>query len=168
MSCRCLDEYIIYVRADLFSSLVSVICNLQGKFIFLGLEKRPLASKGFLLSTMEATKTVLPAPITLTEGAIKQLRILFDEKHVPEGYGLRVGVKGGGCSGFTYVLGFDEKSEKDDTYQIEGITVYMEKAHGLYLLGMEIDWLDGLNNRGFIFNNPNAKDTCGCGTSFSA
>jgi len=62
----------------------------------------------------------------------------------------------------------DEKKDGDDEYLINGVTVYMEKAHGLYLLGMEIDWLDGLNNRGFIFNNPNAKDTCGCGTSFSA
>ena len=108
------------------------------------------------------------SPISITETAIKQLKRLFDEKNVPEGYGLRVGIKGGGCSGFSYVLGFDEKSEKDDEYQIEGFNVYMEKSHGLYLLGMEIDWLDGLNNRGFIFNNPNAKDTCGCGTSFSA
>lgn len=117
---------------------------------------------------MDSIKATQQSPISLTEGAIKQLKILSADKEVPEGYGLRVGIKGGGCSGFTYVLGFDEKKDNDDTYQIEGITVYMEKAHGLYLLGMEIDWLDGLNNRGFIFNNPNAKDTCGCGTSFSA
>ncbi len=108
------------------------------------------------------------APIKLTEGAIKQIKILYEEKHVPENYGLRVGIKGGGCSGFSYVLGFDEKSDKDVAYDINGITIYMEKAHGLYLVGIEIDWLDGLNNRGFIFNNPNAKETCGCGTSFSA
>jgi len=117
---------------------------------------------------MGELKTDVQAPITLTDGAIKQLEILYQEKKVPEGHGLRVGVKGGGCSGFTYVLGFDEKKDGDDEFKIKGVTVYMEKAHGLYLLGMEIDWLDGLNNRGFIFNNPNAKDTCGCGTSFSA
>lgn len=117
---------------------------------------------------MSQSDTTNSAPVTITEGAIKQLRILFGEKHVPEGYGLRVGIKGGGCSGFSYVLGFDEKKDNDETYEVNGVTVYMEKAHGLYLLGMEIDWLDGLNNRGFIFNNPNAKDTCGCGTSFSA
>ncbi len=108
------------------------------------------------------------SPIQLTDGAVKQLKRLYSEKEVPEGYGLRIGVKGGGCSGFSYVLGFDEKSEKDVEYEIKGIKVYMEKSHGLYLLGMEVDWLDGLNNRGFVFNNPNAKDTCGCGTSFSA
>jgi len=92
----------------------------------------------------------------------------MSEKEVPEDFGLRIGVKGGGCSGFSYVLGFDQKTEKDDEFEIKGIRVFMEKAHGLYLLGMEIDWLEGLNNRGFVFNNPNATDTCGCGTSFSA
>jgi len=114
------------------------------------------------------TDTSKQSPVALTDGAIKQLKVLFAEKHVPEGYGLRVGIKGGGCSGFTYVLGFDEKKEGDEEFEVKGVKVYMEKAHGLYLLGMEIDWLDGLNNRGFVFNNPNATDTCGCGTSFSA
>lgn len=117
---------------------------------------------------MQETTTNQIAPIKITEGAVKQLNRLYEEKHVPEGHGLRVGIKGGGCSGFSYVLGFDEKKELDDEYQIHGLTVYMEKSHGLYLVGIEIDWLDGLNNRGFIFNNPNAKETCGCGTSFSA
>ena len=117
---------------------------------------------------MQESNTSTLSPIKLTAGAVKQLMRIFDEKHVPENHGLRVGVKGGGCSGFSYVLGFDEKKEGDDSYIVNGITVYMEKAHGLYLLGMEIDWLDGLNNRGFVFNNPNATDTCGCGTSFSA
>ncbi len=117
---------------------------------------------------MQEVKSNTAQPISLTDGAISQLRRIFEEKQVPEGYGLRVGIKGGGCSGFSYVLGFDEKTEKDEEYDINGITVYMEKAHGLYLLGMEIDWLEGLSNRGFIFNNPNASETCGCGTSFSA
>jgi len=65
-------------------------------------------------------------------------------------------------------LGFDVQKEKDDVHEIAGFKVFMEKSHALYLLGMEIDWVEGLNNRGFSFNNPNAKDTCGCGTSFSA
>jgi len=117
---------------------------------------------------MQDSKTTTQTPISLTDGAVTQLKRIFDEKHVPDGHGLRVGIKGGGCSGFSYVLGFDEKKEKDQVFDVKGITVYMEKAHGLYLLGMEIDWLDGLNNRGFIFNNPNASETCGCGTSFNA
>ncbi len=106
--------------------------------------------------------------IKITADAVHQLKRLREEKNVPENYGLRVGVKGGGCSGFSYILGFDEKKEKDQSFEIDGLTVYMEKSHAIYLLGMEIDWLEGLSNRGFTFNNPNAEDTCGCGTSFSA
>jgi iron-sulfur cluster assembly protein len=80
---------------------------------------------------------------------------------------LRVGVKGGGCSGMTYVLGFDKSTEKDDHFEIEGIPCVMEKSHGIYLMGMEVDWQGGLNSRGFTFKNPNASTTCGCGTSFA-
>lgn len=114
-----------------------------------------------------STKSI-KAPITLTSGAVKQLKKLIADADFPDHYGLRVGVKGGGCSGFSYILGFDEPKEKDEVYEVSGIKVFMEKAHGLYLLGMEIDWVEGLNNRGFTFNNPNASDTCGCGESFSA
>ena len=107
-------------------------------------------------------------PITLTEGAVKQLLRIRDEQNIPADHGLRVGVKGGGCSGFSYILGFDQAKDNDETFEINGIPVLMQKAHAIYLLGIEIDWHEGLNNRGFTFNNPNAKDTCGCGTSFSA
>lgn len=115
-----------------------------------------------------STTEIKADPISLTEGALKQLKRIMEEQNVPDEYGLRVGVKGGGCSGFSYILGFDVQKEKDDVYEISGMKVLMEKAHALYLVGMEIDWLEGLNNRGFTFNNPNASDTCGCGTSFSA
>lgn len=115
---------------------------------------------------MNATTTT--APIALTEGATLQLLRIREEQNVPADHGLRVGVKGGGCSGFSYILGFDVQKESDQVFEINGIKVLMEKSHGIYLLGMEIDWMDGLNNRGFTFNNPNASDTCGCGTSFSA
>jgi iron-sulfur cluster assembly protein len=111
--------------------------------------------------------TIDTHPIKLTSSAIKQLQRISSEQNVPAHYGLRVGVKGGGCSGFSYILGFDEQKEKDQVFDVEGVKVLMEKSHGLYLLGMEIDWVDGLSNRGFTFNNPNAKDNCGCGTSFS-
>lgn len=80
---------------------------------------------------------------------------------------LRVGVKGGGCSGMTYILGFDQKTESDQEFEIENIPCVMNKAHEIYLLGMQVDWQDGLNNRGFTFKNPNASNTCGCGTSFA-
>ncbi len=66
------------------------------------------------------------------------------------------------------MLGFDLKGENDDVFEVGGLKIFMQKAHAIYLLGMEIDWVEGLNNRGFSFNNPNASSTCGCGTSFSA
>jgi iron-sulfur cluster assembly protein len=114
------------------------------------------------------TETDTSVPVRLTPGAIAQLHRIKVDQSIPEHYGLRVGVKGGGCSGFSYMLGFDEPKAQDTTYEFGGIRILMDKAHALYLLGMEVDWLEGLNNRGFIFNNPNAKETCGCGTSFSA
>ena len=107
------------------------------------------------------------APISFTDSAKKQLAIIQEEQSLGDDYGVRVGVKGGGCSGFSYVLGFDEKKESDNEFEISGVKVYMDKAHALYLIGVEIDWENGLNNRGFVFNNPNAEETCGCGDSFS-
>ena len=116
---------------------------------------------------MSEVKTDLQ-PRQLTDGALRQLLRIKLEENIPDDHGLRVGVKGGGCTGFTYVLGFDVQKDGDTVYEINGMRVFMQKAHAIYLLGMEIDWLEGLNNRGFSFNNPNAKETCGCGTSFSA
>ncbi len=107
-------------------------------------------------------------PIKLTQGALDEVRDLLKEKEVPKGYGLRIGVKGGGCAGFSYILGFDKASEKDNSYTFEDVIVVIEKAHELYLEGTELDFSDGLENRGFVFNNPNAGETCGCGSSFSA
>ena len=107
------------------------------------------------------------APVTFTEGAVKELLKLKDQQELGEEFGLRVGVEGGGCSGMSYVLGFDQKKDGDQEYNINDIRVFMHKAHGLYLVGMQIDFQDGLNARGFTFNNPNAASTCGCGTSFS-
>ncbi|HMY83081.1 MAG TPA: iron-sulfur cluster assembly accessory protein [Saprospiraceae bacterium] len=106
--------------------------------------------------------------LTLTPGAIRQLAIIRQEQSIPEDLGLRVGVKGGGCSGFSYELGFDSYKMGDEVIIIDGLEVYMQKSHSIYLKGIEIDWEEGLNNRGFSFKNPNASSTCGCGTSFSA
>lgn len=77
-------------------------------------------------------------------------------------------MKGGGCAGVSYLLGFDSAKENDNTYKYDDLTIYMDKTHGMYLIGMEIDFIEGLNNRGFTFNNPNASKTCGCGTSFES
>ena len=80
---------------------------------------------------------------------------------------LRVGVKGGGCSGLSYILGFDKRQEADQPFESNSVSFIMNPSHGIYLNGMEIHWEDGLNARGFSFNNPNASKTCGCGTSFA-
>lgn len=112
-------------------------------------------------------ETVTTAPVSLTASAIAEIRRLMNAEGFDNAQHLRVGVKGGGCSGMTYVLGFDNKTEKDSSFEIDGIHCIMEKAHGIYLMGMEVDWQDGLNSRGFTFNNPNASKTCGCGTSFA-
>ncbi|MDB4923048.1 iron-sulfur cluster assembly accessory protein [Mucilaginibacter sp.] len=116
---------------------------------------------------MSTAVETAPAPVTFTEGAVKELKKLKDQQELGDDFGLRVGVEGGGCSGMNYVLGFDQKKDGDQEYYIDGIKVYMHKAHGLYLVGMQINFQDGLNARGFTFNNPNAASTCGCGTSFA-
>ena len=112
-------------------------------------------------------ETKITTPVTLTEGAIKEVRKLMAADGFDTIQALRLGVKGGGCSGMTYILGFDNKTENDIRFEIEGIPCVMNKSHEIYLLGMQVDWLDGLNNRGFTFQNPNASNTCGCGTSFA-
>ncbi|WP_208427197.1 MULTISPECIES: HesB/IscA family protein [Salinibacter] len=108
------------------------------------------------------------APIQISPNAAREIRKIINKKNIPDGYGLRVGVKGGGCSGMSYVLGFDKEREKDKVFNLDGITVYMDKRHGLYLMGTTINYHDGLDARGFTFENPNATETCGCGASFAA
>jgi iron-sulfur cluster assembly accessory protein len=111
--------------------------------------------------------TTTEAPIKFTESAITEIkRLLVDMKESETPY-LRIGVKGGGCSGMTYVLGFDKMEDDDVLYDVEGVPAIMKNAHGLYLMGMEVDYHQGLDNRGFTFANPNASSTCGCGTSFA-
>jgi len=105
--------------------------------------------------------------ITLTDSAIKEIKSL--QKEMPDDTRtLRVGVKGGGCAGLSYIVEFDKRGENDIELNFDGIKVLIDKRHALYVSGMEVDYQHGLNDRGFIFNNPNASSTCGCGTSFSA
>lgn len=111
-------------------------------------------------------ETTVQTPVTFTAGAVQELKRLMNDPAFDNTSFLRIGVKGGGCSGLSYVLGFDQKDEKDEEYESAGVRFVMNKAHELYLAGMEIDWENGLNNRGFTFNNPNASSTCGCGSSF--
>jgi iron-sulfur cluster assembly protein len=112
-------------------------------------------------------ETLTQSPIQFTEGAITEINRLMSEPGFDSTQMLRIGVKGGGCSGLSYILNFDSKKESDVIYQFEGLSFVIDKAHELYLYGMEIDWQGGLNSRGFTFQNPNASKTCGCGTSFA-
>ncbi len=112
-------------------------------------------------------ETTLSAPVKLSESAINEVKRLMGEPGFDATQVLRVGVKGGGCSGMSYVLGFDAREEDDDLFDIDGVAVLMKKQHGIYLFGMEVDFQSGLNARGFVFKNPNASSTCGCGTSFA-
>lgn len=107
------------------------------------------------------------SPIALTAGAVVEIKRLIGEPGFDTTQRLRIGVKGGGCSGMTYVLGFDKVEADDELFELEGVPCCMNKSHGLYLFGMEVDWQGGLNSRGFTFSNPNASKTCGCGTSFA-
>lgn len=112
-------------------------------------------------------ETIASAPVSLTANTLKEVKRLMTEPGFEDGQYLRVGVKGGGCSGMSYVLGFDKIEGDDDIFNIDGVEVIMKKAHGIYLIGMEVDYSDGLNARGFVFKNPNASSTCGCGSSFA-
>jgi iron-sulfur cluster assembly protein len=106
--------------------------------------------------------------ISLTERATQEVRRIVSEQKLPEATALRVGVKGGGCSGFSYTLGFDDQvSETDQVYEIEGVRVVCDPKSFLYLNGTQIDFEDTLMGRGFKFGNPNAAKSCGCGESFS-
>lgn len=111
--------------------------------------------------------TVINVPVSFTESAVSEIKRLINEASFDTTKFLRVGVKGGGCSGMTYVLDFKHKTDKDEVFEIDGINFIVDRSHDLYLAGMQVDWQGGLNSRGFTFNNPNASSTCGCGTSFA-
>lgn len=105
--------------------------------------------------------------ITVTESAKKQAIKLMSEEGLTNSF-IRVGVKGGGCSGLSYDLSFDNiLNEGDQEFEDNGIKIVCDKKSFLYLIGTELDYSGGLNGKGFIFNNPNASRTCGCGESFS-
>ncbi len=110
-------------------------------------------------------------PVALTETAAKEIhKILADQGLKQDSTSLRVGVKGGGCSGFTYTLDLTEeaRSEADEELNSHGIRILVDNKSYLYLDGVEIDFKDEIMGRGFVFKNPNATSTCGCGSSFSA
>jgi len=112
-------------------------------------------------------ETMVESPLRFSPRAVKEIRRLMDEPGFDKNNILRIGVKGGGCSGLSYVLGFDKRQDTDELFESNSLSFIMNPSHGIYLSGMEVHWEDGLNARGFSFKNPNASKTCGCGTSFA-
>jgi iron-sulfur cluster assembly protein len=113
------------------------------------------------------TETNIKSEITITEKARNEILRIMQSNNIPENYGLRVGVKGGGCSGLTYTLKFDENNKEGDTIvESENVKLFVDGKSFFYLMGTQLDFSDGLNGKGFLFNNPNATKTCGCGESF--
>jgi iron-sulfur cluster assembly protein len=106
-------------------------------------------------------------PIVLTERAARQVQKIVEQEGLESGLYLRVAVEGGGCSGLSYKLGLDHRSDEDRVYASYGVEIIVKEEHLMYLEGISIDYPDGLDARGFVFDNPNATDNCGCGESFA-
>ena len=105
--------------------------------------------------------------VVLTDKAVEMVKDAMQREGLT-GYGIRVGVQGGGCSGFQYSMDFEEKAKDGDiTLEQAGIKLYVDSMSSMYLQGVTVDYVQGLQGAGFKFNNPNAKNTCGCGSSFS-
>ena len=105
--------------------------------------------------------------ITITDGALTHVRKLLEKRGRPS-YGLRIGVKSGGCSGFTYAVEYaDDKGKYDEIVSIDDITILIDPKAMMYLLGTEMDYSETDFKSGFVFNNPNEKGKCGCGKSFN-
>lgn len=106
--------------------------------------------------------------VSLTEAAVKEIRRVIEENNLPEDTGIRLGIKGGGCAGFTYVFDFDNQpGEFDEVFETNGARVFVDRKSLIYIDGTVVDFSTSLMDRGFKFNNPKADAACGCGTSFS-
>jgi len=105
--------------------------------------------------------------VTITDKALQQIRAIRDQETPTGDQGLRLAVVGGGCSGLSYKIEFSPKKEKDNVLDYGDIQVLIDPKSTIYLKGITLDFRDGLNGKGFVFENPNAKNTCGCGESFT-
>jgi iron-sulfur cluster assembly accessory protein len=108
-----------------------------------------------------------PAMVALSDKAAEKVKEIRGEENIEEGYALRLKVQGGGCSGFSYDLYFDQVQETDRSFEVKGVKLICDQMSLMYLMGTEVDYVEGLHGAGFKFNNPNVKSTCGCGSSFS-
>jgi iron-sulfur cluster assembly accessory protein len=110
----------------------------------------------------------LPPDVVLTAKAVEMIKLTRTQEGMDESFGLRVAVMGGGCSGFQYALDFEQEArETDETFEVEGLRVFVDPVSARYLADVVIDYVFGMNGAGFKFNNPKATGTCGCGSSFA-
>ncbi len=119
---------------------------------------------------MTALIEIQPKPrsvINLTERAVREIREIIAREQPDDGNGLRLGVVGGGCSGLSYRMEFSEQRDNDELVNLDGVTVLLDPKSAIYLKGITVDFQDGLAGKGFVFLNPNAANTCGCGESFA-
>lgn len=117
---------------------------------------------------MSITMDGVELGVKISEKAAEKIKYFAEKEGMRDNVGLRVAVKGGGCSGLTYDLAItDQEKESDKIVEQYGVKVMVDKKSYIYLVGTELDFSDGLNGKGFVFENPNAKKACGCGTSFA-
>lgn len=105
--------------------------------------------------------------VQITDKALQQIRVIREQERPAPESALRLAVIGGGCSGLSYKIEFSVPKERDNVLQFEDVRVLIDPKSSIYLKGITLDFRDGLNGKGFVFENPNAKNTCGCGESFS-
>jgi iron-sulfur cluster assembly protein len=117
------------------------------------------------MSSVETKQESPGALVSATEAALAELKRLLSAE--TEADGVRMGVKGGGCSGLSYALSFGTQREGDHVVELGGVRFYLDRKSSIYLKGIEVDYKHGLSGKGFVFKNPNASSTCGCGESFS-
>ena len=114
-----------------------------------------------------ATPTAAGDLVTITERAQREMRVIYEREHKVGIDGIRLGVIGGGCSGLSYQMELSERRPNDSVLEFDGFSVLLDPKSTIYLKGITLDFNDGLQGRGFVFGNPNATNTCGCGESFS-
>jgi len=125
------------------------------------LSKSPVAPAG------EPAAEAEPALVLLSDKAAEKITEIRGEENIEDTYALRLKVQGGGCSGFSYDLYFDQPQEMDRSFDVKGVKLICDQMSLMYLVGTEVDYVEGLHGAGFKFINPNVKSTCGCGSSFS-
>jgi iron-sulfur cluster assembly accessory protein len=130
-------------------------------------EQVKVTAPGAEVESAHTAEDAEPGMVALSDKAAEKIVEIRGEESIEDSYALRLKVQGGGCSGFSYDLYFDQPQDMDRSFEIKGVKLICDQMSLMYLMGTEIDYVEGLHGAGFKFNNPNVKSTCGCGSSFS-